>query len=378
MQESPYTPGDLARDIPGRETQLGEIGTALRRLERYGELTGRIRVDVGPRGLGKTSLLREVQRQAESLGLATVFVTAGDGALVAQLSEGIRSALGARELAVQVDSVVAKVNMAIASVEARLTPKPGTASPTAAAFRELVASAARRSRQFDHRGLVLLVDELQSADALSIRTMAYAWQELQATPRDAPAVLLAAGLSHTQDVVTDAVSFGERFAFRPMHALQDAAARYALSAPAADLGVTWDVALLAEVVKRAQGYPYFVQVFADSIWQAAGYPDPGDVLGLDHLRTAEAAIELDRNNLFRGRWSQATAKEQEVMAAMATHPTTDVARSVIAATMGVKSTDLSMVRRSLMDKGLVHAPRYGYLAFTVPGFDAYVRQVADG
>ncbi len=201
MQESPYTPGDLAREIPGRDEQLVAIGTALRRLERYGELAGRIRVDVGPRGVGKTSLLREVQRQAEDQGLATIFVTAGDGALVTQLSEGIHTVLGDREIGVQVDSVVAKVNVAVASLEAKLTPKTGQAPPTTGAFRELLASAARRSRQFDHRGLVLLVDELQAADALSIRTVAYAWQELQATPGDAPAILLSAGLSHTQDTL---------------------------------------------------------------------------------------------------------------------------------------------------------------------------------
>ena len=378
MQDSPYTPGDLARDIPGRETQVGEIAAALRRLERYGELGGRIRVDVGPRGVGKTSLLREVQRQADAMGLATVFVTAGDGALVTQLSEGLRLALGARELGVHVDSLVAKVNVAIAGVEAKLVPKSGQAPPTAPAFRELVAAAGRQARRFDHRGLVLLVDELQAADALSIRTVAYAWQELQATPDRAPAILLATGLSHTQDVVTDAVSFGERFAFRPMHDLDDVAVRHALTAPAADLGVTWDRSLVEEVVQRTQGYPYFVQVFADSIWRAAGNPDPGGALLPEHLVAAEEAIELDRTNLFRGRWSQATPKEQEVMAAIAQHDTPEVARSAIATTMGVRSADLGMVRRSLMDKGLVHAPRYGYLAFTVPGFDAYVRRYSDG
>lgn len=59
-------------------------------------------------------------------------------------------------------------------------------------------------------------------------------------------------------------------------------------------------------------------------------------------------------------------------------PSPYMPRAEIAAAMGVKSTDLSMVRRSLMDKGLIDAPRYGQLAFTVPGFDAYIRQLRDG
>ena len=41
-------------------------------------LVGRIRVDHAPRGIGKTSLLRQVQRHAEDMGAATVWVTAGE------------------------------------------------------------------------------------------------------------------------------------------------------------------------------------------------------------------------------------------------------------------------------------------------------------
>ncbi len=163
-----------------------------------------------------------------------------------------------------------------------------------------------------------------------------------------------------------------------MRTLDASAIRHALTAPAADLGVSWDTELVELVVQRTQGYPYFVQVFADSIWQAADDPDPGQRLGVEHLAAAEEAIELDRLNPFRGRWTQASPKEQQVLTAMASHDTPEVARSTIATSLGLKSTDLSMVRRSLMDKGLVHAPRYGHLSFTVPGFATYIRGLHDG
>ena len=54
------------------------------------------------------------------------------------------------------------------------------------------AQAARSDA--DHKGLVLLVDEFQAADPDSLRTIAYAWQELQASDSPIPAALLAAGL----------------------------------------------------------------------------------------------------------------------------------------------------------------------------------------
>lgn len=79
-QPSPYTPGQVAREVPGRHQQLAEIDERLAFMIDLRRLVGRIRVDIGPRGLGKTSLLREVQRRADAKGALTVWVTAGESA----------------------------------------------------------------------------------------------------------------------------------------------------------------------------------------------------------------------------------------------------------------------------------------------------------
>ncbi len=62
MQPSPYTPGETAREVPGRETQLTDITGLLGRVALEHRFAGQVRVDVGPRGVGKTSLLRRAQR----------------------------------------------------------------------------------------------------------------------------------------------------------------------------------------------------------------------------------------------------------------------------------------------------------------------------
>lgn len=46
--------------------------------------------------------------------------------------------------------------------------------------------------------------------------------------------------------------------------------------------------------------------------------------------------------------------------------------------MGVSSNDLSVARRSLLDKGLVETADRGTLRFTVPGFAWFVRNEASG
>lgn len=66
-----------------------------------------------------------------------------------------------------------------------------------------------------------------------------------------------------------------------------------------------------------------------------------------------------------------------MLRAMAHNGDGPVRRADIAATMGRGSNELSMARRSLMDKGLIDAPSHGYLEFTAPGFADFVRNEVD-
>ena len=379
MQHSPYTPGETAYEIPGRERQLTDIAGTLARVALDGAFAGRIPIDIGPRGVGKTSLLRHVQRSAADLGLATVFVTAGNGTLTADLADEIAT-LGRTwgqgdVLLDRIEEVKLTADVpGVGSTE--VSSGRGTMPGTTRASRELVADAARSAlTDGDRRGLVLLVDEFQASDAESLRTLAYAWQELRSGDAVVPAAFLAAGLSHTPDVVTRAVTHSERFQYRPMRDLDPPATRTALTSPATNLGVAWTTEAMEAVVERAQGYPYFIQLYGDEVWRAAGFPDPGGRLTADHLALAQDIVDIDLTELYRTRWAKTTAKEREILTVMAEHGEPSVPRRDTAARLGVESSAISMARQSLLDKGIVDSPAYGTLAFTVPGFGAYLRSL---
>ena len=379
MQPSPYTPGVTAREIPGRETQLTDITGLLGRVALEGRFAGRVRVDVGPRGVGKTSLLRRAQRTAHDLGLASVFVTAGNGILTAVIADEVHQltrAWGHGDVLTERVSQV-KVSAGVPGVgHLELTGGQRPAPEATRAVRGLIAHTAQAARSdADHKGILVLIDELQAADPDSLRTIAYAWQELQASDSPVPAALLAAGLSHTPDVVTRAVTHAERFQYRPMRDLEPHETREALTAPSAALGVSWATDALTAVVERAQGYPYFVQVYGDEAWHAAGNPDAGGQLTLDDVNAAQERVEVDLTELYRTRWAKATARERDILTAMANHPEGPVPRGAIAEEIRVHTTALSMARQSLLDKGILDAPAHGMLQFTVPGFGAYVRSL---
>ncbi|WP_244930741.1 AAA family ATPase [Nocardioides sp. W7] len=389
---SPYTPGEAPPVLVGRGAQLADAQADLALLATYGRFLGRVRVHVGSRGVGKTSLLKVVRDEAGRAGAVVAWVTArGDESLVAALVAATARALDdigvdvARRsrLSERMQSLTLKLGAwpASAGVELDVSPAagPGTGAASAA-FGDFVALAAAAARDRGSAGLCLLVDEIQAAPREDLRTLAYAWQELQQASPEPPALVIAAGLPNTPDVLTAAVTFSERFAFRTLERLGEGDATEVLEAPARDQRVRWHPDLLAEVVDLAQGYPYFLQLYGDAVWREAA-PTEGDELGHDLLDRTRARVDEELATMFRARWVKATPGEQRVLTGMAelAGPTeTDVRRGELADHLGLSSNDLSVPRRGLLDKGLIEVAGRGALRFTVPGFAAWIRQETGG
>ncbi|MGB8407270.1 MAG: ATP-binding protein [Mycobacterium sp.] len=381
-QPSPYTPGELAQALPGRDPQMLAILERLAYLGYKRSLVGRIRVFMGPRGVGKTSLLRRAQQEAERQRFATIWVTTGDerplaAALAdefARLSRNWKTATGT---ALKAALKTLKVSIAGVSIGVGATEDDPVPVGTGRALQDAIESAVNGVLDHDASGLIIFIDEVQSADAVGLKALAYAWQHLQAQPDGIPAIVIAAGLSHSQDVIAKAVSFGERFEYIPITNLDPDAARYALTEPAREAGVDWAPDALEAVLAQTQGYPYFIQEFGDTMWSAAGYPAPGSTLTLTHFHEAHAAFRQSRDQMFRSRWVQTTPAEAKMLVAMAAVGDTAIQRKDIAAGMDVGTTAISMVRRSLMDKGLIEPSGHGKLRFTAPGFGAFIREYAD-
>jgi hypothetical protein len=381
-QPSPYTPGEVARQVPGRGAQLTDMDERLSYMVDLRRLIGRVRVDTAPRGLGKTSLLREAQRHAEGRGALTVWVTAGEElGLVSAIGEEIQRATEnwAGETRSRLRQLVEHLQLTlgvpgVASVKASWPAEPGGAPARGVReFQRLITETVRGALDEDRTGLVLFIDEIQAADPDGLRTLAYTWQHMQSEAADVPAAVFAAGLPNAPESIAAVVTFSERFAYRRLEPLPDEAVHIALASPAGQLGVRWDDDALDEATSIAQGYPYSVQLIADSTWAAAGYPDRGASLTLDHVHEGRRRMKEDLNALFRSRWEKCAPSEQQLMQAMAAHGDGPVRRADVAQYLGVPSGDLSVPRARLIDKGIIDIVSRGQLQFTIPGFAAYVR-----
>lgn len=380
MQLSPYTPGEVADSVPGRAAQLAFYEEKAQRIESLGDFIARVRVDYAARGVGKTSLLREAERIFARHRIAAVWVTANqDESLLLTILDEMRALVPvsmAADVLSHIDSATLTLDGGM--VKGAVTVKPkNTGAVTAAAssskaFTTAFERVTRALLDDGRTGLIILIDEIQSADKPSLRAIANAWQEMKSSPSRVPAGLFTVGLPGSQDHINSAVTFSERFDFSELFGLDDGGVATALAAPAHRLGASWDRSALQLAVSEAKGYAYKVQLIGDEAWKSAGYPDPGSPITAEHVADAMPQVAVHMETLFRARWRSASPKQRELLSSIAQLGGRDVKREDIAAHLGVTSQSISMARDGLLRRGIIDANRHGRVSFTVPGFTEWI------
>ncbi|MEW2014278.1 MULTISPECIES: AAA family ATPase [Microbacterium] len=382
MQPSPYTPGVVAKAVPGRAAQLAFYEERAQLIANLGQFVGSVRVDYAARGVGKTSLLREAERLFERYDISTVWVTAVEGeSLAASILDELRKLLPKTKRLAELTNLVDSATVTIGGgpVQAGVTIKPEQRGASAAGkvFMNVVSDVTDAMRDAGEAGLVILVDEIQAADKQSLRTISVAWQELASAKSPPAAGLFTVGLPGSQDHITNAVTFSERFDFVELSGIDAGGAATALHRPAADIGVVWDQPAIAAGVAAAQGYPYKVQLVGEGAWVAAGRPDPGQRITIEHLDEGMSYVNEKMRSLFAARWRNSSKGQRELLSAIASLGGVDVKREDVAARMGKTTQAISVPRDRLLSKGIIDASRRGRLSFTVPGFTEYILEQLD-
>lgn len=384
-QVSPYTPGVVARTVPGREAQIGFYEERAILISELRQFIGRIRVEVAPRGMGKTSLLRQAQKKMEGNQVATIWVTAGeDFSLLASIYGELQKlsttwkGLARKTLKESLESVSLSVGVpGVAKLDAKWAEHGETTQSSARAFENIIRATVAAARAQKKTGLAIFVDEIQAGDAESLRTISYAWQHLQAEGQDIAAGFFAAGLPDSADEITSKVTFSERFEFRQLHLIERESVKVALALPSKSLGVIWTQAALDFATDNAEGYPHKVQLIGEGAWVAAGRPDPGSEISYDDVVSGLVDANQQMDNLYLTRWRNSTTQERSLLRSMAEQVDEPVLRADVAQSMGVTSNELSVPRARLIQKGFIEPTGRGKLSFTVPGFGDWLRNRLD-
>jgi hypothetical protein len=341
---------------------------------------------VGLRGVGKTVLLNRVQLDAEQRGIHGMRLEAPeDRSLPGILAPAMRAALLKLDRARAASAIGKKAMRALAGfigamkikygdveVGLEVEPEKGLADSgdLDVDLTDLLIAVGEAAQERS-TAFAVFVDELQYVEEGQLASLITALH--RCAQKQLPITLFGAGLPQIVGQTGRAKSYAERlFDFPEVGALEDAAARLALTAPAEKEGVAFESAALDEIIRQTRGYPYFLQEWGKNAWSVA----PASPITVDHVRVASvhALADLDAS-FFRVRFDRLTPAEKNYLRAMATLGAGPHRSGDIAEELGRRVNSLGPTRSALIAKGMVYSPDHGDTAFTVPLFDQFMKRM---
>ncbi|HEV2070136.1 MAG TPA: hypothetical protein VGR26_10110, partial [Acidimicrobiales bacterium] len=191
-----------------------------------------------------------------------------------------------------------------------------------------------------------------------------------------PVSMAIAGLHNTPRHLAQACTFFERQDKVQLTDLGPDATRVAYLEPLATGGIAIDTEALELLVTRSQGYPFAIQLYGHRAWERVG--EGGRLTLAEAMAAVEDADRWLAVNLYEPRWDRLDTTERAMVKAIAALGGTMVATRDIATAVGRTPSQLSVARHALLNEHhVVHTPRYGHLAFDLPGFDRWLAQTQD-
>lgn len=335
----------------------------------------------GPRGVGKTVLLRDFENWArDQLGWVVVrHQLAETQAISASLASELvaqtqrLAPLWDRFMRYLTRHLTVGVNLGV-HVRKDLTPVTDVLAPDVLLSGTL--SALGRAARDQRLAVLLLLDEFHAPrPGPELVRLSQALQSVNTD--ELPVHMLAAGLRPLAGARTEGATFIERLSTTPIELLDLDATRLAFLEPLARHGISITTAALDRLVGTARGYPYFIQLFGFHTWEtwlergAAGEIDGHDVEA--GLRAARHQVDA----LYRGRFVRLSAPAQRFvreMAELAEAERGDVGISDIAARLERTLTSLSTIRQTLIEQHqLIEPTSRGRLRFTLPWYAQWLR-----
>ena len=288
--EDPFSPGSghLPPYLAGREDEQSVFRKGLAKMSA-GKSPPAATVLYGPRGMGKTVLLRWFKDEVEPSGakkdlIRVVWVTPDQ--------------LGS-------PSDLWKCLMPPQTLKSKLTPEDVTAAFNVEA---LAASATWKAKdlfkqtfqktlidQCKKQPLILLMDEAHKMDADLCNNLLNLHQIISP---ESPFMLVLAGTPGLQNFLSKVgATFVERSEMIGLGRLDEQSAADAISKPFEEQSIQITEDALSIIVEDSQCYPYFLQVWGSSLW------DEADKTNLTHLTEEQVAvvkpkIDIKKNKFY--------------------------------------------------------------------------------
>jgi len=305
LHENPFNPGYglLPPYLAGRSAELFSIFRHVGNTVN-GKLVARDVVIYGPRGSGKTALLRAIAEDLKPLeaNVTLELMVAND----LQSLEDVR-----RELTGMIGKPLSEAW------------KPGEWGFIWSGMRakwqrgELSRGELRKGlvAKCRKRPLILMVDEAHRMPPAACNELLS--EMLTIRGMGGPAIAILAGkpaLVELGDLAQ--VSFLERGELVSVHLLDEQSAGDAVRIPLERNGIDISEGAIGQVVSHSQGYPQFLQLWGSALWDQASIQGKKSLDDDDSSKIA-AMMERERKKVYQGRLASWTGKDRKLLGEIA-------------------------------------------------------------
>lgn len=357
---NPFVPtfGVSPAILGGRDALTSGFGTSL---ETSPGDPRRTLLISGPRGIGKTVLLNELEDEAADRGW--IHLRAQPYDLIQPLvdTEIPRALQLVRQSNPDRRKITGVTVAGLGGFSTTAAEGAGPAPSLISTLNELCSALPPKS------GVLITLDEVQSVDQTELWHLTAAIQDLRRDNRNV--AFAAAGLP--EGVARLLQHPGTTFLRRAQHAVlapmtpEETASVLQTTAAAGGLELGGEV--LHQAVGITRGYPFLVQLLGYHVFERASVRSTKATLE-DVAAVHDTVLDSLGQLVHAPALAHVPAGEQAYLQAMAEvqHGQEAVATGDIAERMGKRQQELSVVRERLLQRELVYSPRRGYLNFLIP------------
>jgi type II secretory pathway predicted ATPase ExeA len=385
---NPFSPGagSPPPELAGRNDILQQALMTLARVKQG--RSEKSMLIIGLRGTGKTVLLHEINKLAETKGYQSVMIEAHEKKSLPELllpelrrilflidvgdtiSSKVKRAF--RVLKSFVSGIKLNVKMQEIDFGIGIEPEKGTAdsgdleSDLAHVFIALGEAAQDRNT-----AVAIIIDELQYLSEEELSSLIMAVHKI--SQKSLPIVMIGAGLPQLVGKAGRAKSYAERlFDYPELGPLKQEDAKIALQEPVQrESKIYFTDEALDEIIRVTQGYPYFLQEWGYQAWNLA-VQSPIDINVAK--QATNASIQRLDQSFFRVRFDRLTPREKEYLRALAELGADPQRSGDVAEELGLDVQNAAPLRNNLIKKGMIYSPKHGDTAFTVPLFEGFMKR----
>lgn len=315
----------------------------------------------GPRAIGKTSVLNELEDRARAAGWLVVQETATD-----HFVERLRDVHFARIL---LDTTAARGPKALNSISIGHAVSfgweyPYQLPPPRITLRWQLETLTQDPRIAQH-GLMISLDEIQGGNIKELREFGNTLQLLRRGM--APIAVAMAGIeTGVQTLIDDKASSFLRRAYPvTLHPIDHDAAVQALATPAKEAGrpMTPEAAQLA--ASRSAGWPFLIQLIGASAWEV----DPATpTITIDHVQAAlPDAMKRFSEVVYQPQLKSLSPRGRAYLVAMSKDEGQPSQLTTLKTRLGWTQTVLYQHTKRLRDAGIIRTSSWGAVETTMPG-----------